>query len=77
MFGLVVNGAEWNKMKWNEVETEWKLNFIQLFGYFMKCFYSIAYTPNWSGRKMRENDRMRWNEYYHIQWNLIFHSTHF
>jgi hypothetical protein len=44
-------------MEWSG--TKWNINFTPLFGYFMKCFYFISYTPNWRGRKMRENDGMR------------------
>jgi hypothetical protein len=36
IFGLIVhNGTHENEIKWNE--TEWNINFIPLFGYFMKC----------------------------------------
>ena len=36
-----------------------------------KRFHSIPYTPNWEGRKIRENDEMGWNGFHYISLHYI------
>jgi hypothetical protein len=57
-------------MKWSGME--WSINYIPLFEHFMERLYSNPHTPNWRGRKIRENDGMRWNQYHQIPLHSIY-----
>jgi hypothetical protein len=63
---MVHNEMMRNEIKWNGVE----INFVPLFGHFMKMLYFISYTLNWRV-KMRENDGIRWNEYQTMEPHFI------